>query len=34
MLRTSNFWFGVVTGVATIYAYHYWQAKKMRQSGG
>lgn len=28
MLRSSTFWFGVAAGVGTVYAYHYWQAKK------
>lgn len=28
MLRSSNFWFGVVGGVAIVYGYHMWQAKK------
>ena len=28
MLRSSNFWIGVIGGVALTYAWHAYQAKK------
>lgn len=32
MLRSGDFWIGVVGGMVGLYAYHYWQARKAAQN--